>query len=901
MKSRCCCSICLPPRKKNTTDIKSWLSALPEPDASCGAALPSGSIPEPRQDNGSEDCFDPGSSCGSNETGLGPWPYPYPAQTFETDTEATPVNVCGKHGFKVVQAKKYWNGRYGFVSDYVATPKLVTSKFKQYSVSTQIVEGATEDQKTWDSGGNQTYHEWANLNIDGQASSSQNLTAGGIQNCSGSASPSSGSGERHQRFALHPEYDQDFNYWALGSAPGILVQTGYQALIDAGFETYFVNQNTQKMKDSCSINSDRNIVRIPFLWNGNFYEGPANGFADWLAGFNVDDTGTGISKPVYEWEVSVYSNKLNYSISEFNVTEKEINFKIYAQYDFSTKIYKVDPELDPIPENGYLFNQLETHYTGTYHGNAKLDEEYTSQQCQKDCIALLNEWDMTDDTVYPWRTDSNCGVAPMVVLKETNGGIGYGYCDTAADSGLVSKFDGSIYGKPMAAAYYDKGWFDFYANKYMYSERYDGGLQLCYEYGQYAPEGIPTTATHWTDGANDTHYSGGYWQPFSRFKVNYIYDLPPFVNHGCAFVANNQEAFWASKWAEIKEPLPSQNYWGECGLQPNQCVIDDHGGAFASCEPMRDLVVLDALTCEESATIRYPNAFAICGKAAISNISVAAGVVTVIHSKTSLLRTGDKVDFIDASNAVTVSNITVTVDSDTQFHFTGSAPSGVAVISHGAPNPNWYDLSPKGDFVRVTDYAGTITANQGNVVPYAGKKPIIAIVPPGSPEINNTRWPARSTVIYSDYPSILPTESWTSSVQQGMQDRFWIADQDAKVSDGVDPDPLCAIKNKDGSACVSFPCDPVLTPIVEARLYAPAGAPMQFNSDNLPEWIKMPIASDFATTCSAVWTYNQPPATFYPQYGINPGLASSDRAASSNTASTDSNSSWGTADSTFIP
>jgi hypothetical protein len=399
----------------------------------------------------------------------------------------------------------------------------------------------------------------------------------------------------------------------------------------------------------------------------------------------------------------------------------------------------------------------------------------------------------------------------------------------------------------------------------------------------------------------DTSDRGAGWAPFSRFKENYQYNLPPFVNHGCAFSSNNQEAFWASKWAEIKEPLPSQNYWGECGLQPNQCAIDDHGGAFSTCTPMRDLFVLNPTTCEVSATVRYPNAFAICGKATIDNISASAGVVTVTHSKTTLLRTGDSVDFIDAANAVTVSNVIVTVDSDTQFHFTGSTPSGVAVISHNAPSPNWYDLSPKGDFVRVTDNAGTITADQGNVIPYAGKKPIIAIVPPGSPEINNPKWPARSTVIYSDYQSVLPTESWLSAVNQAMSDRFWIDNQDAKVSDGVDPDPLCAPKNKDGSACVTSPCDPVLTPLVEARLIAPAGAPLQFTSDNLPEWIKMPAAIDFGTTCSAVWTYGQPPATFYPQYGVNPGLASSDRAASSTAASSDSNASWGTADSTFIP
>jgi len=410
----------------------------------------------------------------------------------------------------------------------------------------------------------------------------------------------------------------------------------------------------------------------------------------------------------------------------------------------------------------------------------------------------------------------------MVIPKEINGGVGYGYCETPADTNLLAIYDGSIYGAPLPAAYYDKGWFDFYEQEYHYIDSGAGcdfGGSLCYTYGNYAPSYLPTTTTHWTDGALDTSCRGAGWAPFSRFKENYQYNLPPFVNHGCAFVANNQEAFWAAKWAEIKEPLPSQNYTAPCGPQPNQCAIDDHGGAFGDCSLMSSLYALDA-NCQPTATLRYP----------------------------------------------------------------------------GAPSTCSVDLSPKGYYVRSVDFNGALSAQEGNVKPIGQKPGIIAILPPGSPELG--KWPAATTNFYSDYPSILPTEHWYSAVQQAMSDRFWIDAQDAKVSDEVTPDPACARKNKDGSPCTHDYCDPVTTPLVEARLYAPAGAALQFLTDQYPQWNKMPGQSDWSTTCSAVWNYGQPAASFTAQPGVATNYADS---LNTNAISSDTDAGWGLADSLFIP
>ncbi|NBQ48144.1 MAG: hypothetical protein EBU33_06800, partial [Sphingobacteriia bacterium] len=168
----------------------------------------------------------------------------------------------------------------------------------------------------------------------------------------------------------------------------------------------------------------------------------------------------------------------------------------------------------------------------------------------------------------------------------------------------------------------------------------------------------------------------------------------------------------------------------------------------------------------------------------------------------------------------------------------------------------------------------------------------------GSPELSSPAWPARSTVFYTDYPYIQPTEHWYSAINQAMSDRFWIDNQDAKVSDGVDPDPLCTRKNKDGTPCTKDYCDPVITPLVEARLHAPTGAPLQFATDSLHQWNKMTSPDEWGTTCSNVWNYGESPLAFANQYGVGNNYADS---INTTGISTDTDTGWGLADQYFIP
>jgi len=974
-----CCSL---PYKKNSTDIKTWLTALPAPDHDCGVALPAHSIPLSRQDSGAAACFVTPSSCGSNGMGIGPWPYPYPSQTFESLTVLTGVtfaysgttitatksshglivggetftisgqigtnavlngswtvasivdvntftfeissspttaltaatldfrrnmDFCKGRGFKTVQSKKSWNGRWGFVDDYVTTPKLAQSKYQSADYTASFLENYSGTQQSFDGGGNPLCVSSGSGSQNISTHCVNSLSVGGVGICTPQMNYSDGLANWLECPSTYWDYWKPCSIFSCGGdfqVPLVMQVTGYPELISSGYNTSVVDSNKQLLKDLTYIDSDRSIVTLKIPWFKTIdgyqtYQGPISGIATWLAGFNLDISGIGCNAGQCD-DYKVYRN---FTITDLKLTNTEFSFTIKCDAFNQYHIYTDDG-------TGHLGTPIyfaDYKYSGTYSAKAVLSSEYKFSKVQSDAFELLNQWDMTDDTVYPWRTDSNCGVAPMVVRKEMIGtSPSIGYCEAETNSNDLLRYDNSIYGAPLTEkAYYDKGWFDFYSDKYMYSPDPFGGTQLCYEYGQYAPSYLPTMATHWTDGATDTSDRGGSWQPFSRFKYNYLYDLPPFVNNSCAFISNNQEAFWASKWAEIKEPLPSQNYWGVCGVQPNQCATDSHNGGFGvTCSPMRDLKVLDATTCEITGTDRYPTAFAICGKAAIVSMSrdSGSGVVTVVHASTPLLRTGDAVDFINAGDTITVSNVTVTVDSDTQFHFTGSLPTGSFIVSHGATGFSFYDLAPKGYFVRTTNNRGAITAEEGNVQSTGAKVGIIAILPLGSPELASPKWPARSTVQYTDYPSILPTESWLSSINQAMSDRFWIKSQDEKISDGGDP-ATCVAKNQDGTPCdpLGDPCVPLITPLVEARLHAPTGAPLQFTSDNLtptPQWYKMPSQTDWSFSCSNVWNYGESLTAFKTQHGVANNYAD---AIGTTGISTDTDAGWGTADGYFIP
>lgn len=138
---------------------------------------------------------------------------------------------------------------------------------------------------------------------------------------------------------------------------------------------------------------------------------------------------------------------------------------------------------------------------------------------------------------------------------------------------------------------------------------------------------------------------------------------------------------WGQKYAEIKLPWKSQNWFGPSGAD-------------------RDLA-------------EWPDAWPIEGDRGCTFTDMGGGTVRVTVSAAMLwLRVADHVDFTDADGVPTVADVHVTAVDGTGngsgpgawFEFSGSAPgaSSVRVKSHDAPGYWWYDTDGKGGYSYIT-------------------------------------------------------------------------------------------------------------------------------------------------------------------------------------------------------
>lgn len=776
-------------------------------------------------------------------------------------------------GWKGVQAGKEWLGRNDFKTDYVAHPELATTRWRAYDVSVAYSETATDTYPEGDTTVTST-GGW-----DGN--SSRSLSVGGVEDCRGGRSSGLGT-------------TTDINN---GGHNVLFLQSLVEPVPDA------IAYQNGVIAEFCAVNGDRGVVTcvVPYGYYQTYWD---------------------FSDPCYG---AINANGDNNTTFAF----QRHTFRGRPE-DFAAFLTRSDATIDLYcPDNG-KHHTLSIRHTGSisisktqiivhveihclvdapqgvdigsgvaiFDATATLSDPYTLAQADLDAKGLLAYWDMSNDVIMPWRADDSCTICPYVTRWEKNNAPGVGYCDTPANADELAIYDGSVRGAPInyyadsggnpyAVGYYDKGWFDWGAQRYTYTENGDGTATLCYQFGFYVNVPSVTMATQSTPGTTDN-------PPFNRYinpHANYNLPFPPWMNYSGGYAATDGSTVYVAKWAEQKMPLASQNYWGACGA-------------------MRDLKILDATTCDPGAN-RY-SAWPICGRVAIVSITrdAGTGVVTVVHEAAPYLRTGDTVDFINADNsAATGTNIAVTVTDGTTFHYTGTLPAGAYLKSHGAPDPSWYDLAPKGYFVRAVKNKGAHSAEEGNVTPHNGHRAIIAILPPNSPELNV--WPADSTVTYTDYgqATIPPVGTswddagWYSAITQAMDDRFWIKKDDGMIG-GVDPDTglnVCYVLNKDGSACddpIYFPCDPATAPLVEARLHAPMGAPLQFTSDSADQWLKMPVATDFGFRCSGAWNLTPVTGGFRTQFGVSTNTAD---AFNTSGISSASDAGWGTADATFTP
>lgn len=193
--------------------------------------------------------------------------------------------------------------------------------------------------------------------------------------------------------------------------------------------------------------------------------------------------------------------------------------------------------------------------------------------------------------------------------------------------------------------------------QYQYSGAWSGGS------GAIDPTDacMPRTATQWTNTVQASLFPHGAW--------------------AIMFPGGD---LWLQKYAEIKLPWRSQNWFGPCGAD-------------------RDLA-------------EYPNAWPIEGDRGCTFAEEDGTVTVTLDKAAEYLRAGDKVDFTTADGLTVDDNggsgYTVDDVDNGTFTYSGSVPSDeyVRVKSHGAPGYWWYDSDGKGSYslVRHTfDYRAT--------------------------------------------------------------------------------------------------------------------------------------------------------------------------------------------------
>lgn len=179
----------------------------------------------------------------------------------------------------------------------------------------------------------------------------------------------------------------------------------------------------------------------------------------------------------------------------------------------------------------------------------------------------------------------------------------------------------------------------------------------------------PRTATQWADSIQASRFPHGAW----------------------TIMESGQGVLWMQKYAEIKLPWKSQNWFGPCGADRDRKTGYD-------CD------LVDGACVQSGGTASWPNAWPIEGDRG-ATFAEAGGTVTVtLDAAAEYLRVGDKVDFTSADGLTVDDNSgagyeVASIGSGT-FTYAGAAPGATytRVKSHGAPGYWWYDTAGKGSY-----------------------------------------------------------------------------------------------------------------------------------------------------------------------------------------------------------
>lgn len=506
---------------------------------------------------------------------------------------------------------------------------------------------------------------------------------------------------------------------------------------------------------------------------------------------------------------------------------------------------------------------------GHFKQTIKLSGEYTFAAVKADCIALLNEWDLTKDDQYPWRTDAKTWLQPYVdrdaesIVPTINWTV-----QTDADGNPMPGcpftneiyYTGIIRGSPMPAGY-GGGASSSSADRF-YNFRHINWIRFhpatdptacvpcAITRGAYAPDEVPRTSTQWTNYQVGSSMMGPGAHVCQILDYNYGPSSPgPTPFNGC----------FMQKWAETAEPWPSLNFARTCGhdrwlrIETDEfCISSFDGTTLVLSSGSSTLAVNDKIGAPDGVyridsvvdplnytttllyaqnpdvaytdikRMRYPSARGICGTMPFTAVQTSPGVITITTARNHWLRVDDTLALTGITGAGTT---VVTVPSNLTFTVTGTLVGTAGTATQTGEQTAWDTTCSKHQVVTREWQSQYREADEDPLVPtyvqtltqleyaFIGSQSYVYCCSP-----NGEVFPSGVTYDFGDIEADqCYGEEWHRDFVQAVPDPYW---QNVGAPCGVTP------WGRDSSPCAGDGDSPY-PPLVEPLLVAPVGAPSQ--------------------------------------------------------------------------
>jgi hypothetical protein len=195
-----------------------------------------------------------------------------------------------------------------------------------------------------------------------------------------------------------------------------------------------------------------------------------------------------------------------------------------------------------------------------YSGSIKLSGANSGSTVYADALLLTSLWDLTDDILYPFRSDENTGIAPLVTRREVQSNVSP-VADAAGTLTIdgsawvdpnAAKYDGAIIGEPLAAGYgyraddTSDGVFDFRHTNYINCPPNPNPVPPdILSYGARTPLFLPQNCSQWTPDQYAALMTPGKFSLFGNIDVHALWT--PDIG------------LWVQDWVEVADVWPSYN------------------------------------------------------------------------------------------------------------------------------------------------------------------------------------------------------------------------------------------------------------------------------------------------------------------------------------------------------